>query len=139
MAAQEGLGSAFNAVPIAAGVGLSLVNADGVTFICTGNDTFTITVASTFAGSYATPGNTIVRKFTNTATNGTAAWVAATQAASNAVTIASGAVAFFVSADSLPDAKTYVKCTASSAGLVTAVFTGLTSQRTPANLPILSA
>lgn len=139
MAAQEGLGNAFNAVPIAAGVGLSLVNADGVTFICTGNDTFTLTVASTFGGSYATPGNTIVRKFTNTATNGTAAWVAATQSASNAVTISSGAVAFFVSGDSLPDGKCYVKVTASGSGLVTAVYTGLYSQRTPANLPILSA
>lgn len=139
MAGMEGLGRVFNAVPIAAGVGLSLRDASGVTFVCTGNDTFTLTVADTLSGSYATPGNIIVRKFTNTATNGTAAWVAATQAASNAVTIASGTVAFFVSADALPDGKVYVKCSAGGSGLVSAVFTGLYSQRTPSNLPILSA
>jgi hypothetical protein len=139
MPASEGLGRVINVVPIAAGVGLSLRGAQGVTFICTGNDTFTLTVASTFAGSYATPGATITRKYTNTATNGTAAWVAATQAGANTVTISSGSVAIYVPGDSLPDGKVYVKLTASSAGLVTAVFHDLNAQRTPANLPILSA
>lgn len=139
MAGMEGLGRAFNCVPIAAGAGLSLRDASGVTFICTGNDTFTVTVADSFGGSYATPGSIITRKFTNTSTNGTAAWVYATQAASNAVTISSGTVAFFVSADALPDGKVYVKCSVGASGLVTAVFTGLASQRHPANLPILGA
>lgn len=139
MGALEGLGRSFNIVPIAAGVGLSLRGASGVTFICTGNDTFTLTVASTFGGSYATPGNIITRKFTNTATNGTAAWVAATQSASNAVTITSGTVAFYLSGDAMPDGKVYVKCAVGASGLVTAVFHDLTPQRNPANLPILSA
>lgn len=136
---REALGRTVNVVPIAASRGLSLQGAGGLTFVCTGNDTFTITVASSFAGSYATPGSIITKKYTNTATNGTAAWVEATQSASNAVTISSGTVAFFVGEDQLPDGKTYVKCTPSGAGLVTAVYSDLDAQRTPANLAIPSA
>jgi hypothetical protein len=136
---REALGRTVNVVPIAASRGLSLQGAGGLTFVCTGNDTFTITVASTFGGSYATPGSIITKKYTNTATNGTAAWVEATQSASNAVTISSGTVAFYVGEDQLPDGKTYVKVTPSSAGLVTAVYSDLDAQRTPANLAIPSA
>jgi hypothetical protein len=55
------------------------------------------------------------------------------------VTISSGVVAFFVGEDMLPDGKTHVKCTQSSAGLVTAVYSDLKAQRAPANLPIPSA
>jgi len=84
-------------VPIAASVGLSLRNAAGVLFVCTGNDTFSLTESATFGGSYASTSWTpITRKYTNTATNGTAAWVRATQAAAAAVTISSGTVAFWL-------------------------------------------
>ncbi len=138
--AIETLGRSFNVVPIiGGGAAISLRDTAGVMFICTGNDTFTLTVADTFAGSYATPGSIITRKYTCTATNGTAAWVKATQAAANAVTIASGTVAFFVDGSSLPDGKVYIKCTASAAGLVTAVLGDLTVQRTPQNLAIVGA
>src|SRR3954471_12122425 len=137
--AMEGLGRVFNIIPIAAGQGFSLKQASGVTFVCTGNDTFTLTVASTFGGSYATPGNIITKIYPNTATNGTAAWVKATQAASNAVTISSGTVAFTVFANSLPDTKTYVKCSIGSGGLVAAIVHDLMVQRPPANLAILGA
>lgn len=136
---MEALGRLVNVVPIAAGRGISLVSGTAVTFVCTGNDTFTLTVADTFAGSYATPGNIITRTYTNTATNGSAAWVTVNQAASNATTIASGTTVFHVSANSLPDTKRYVKVTQSSAGLVTAIVHDLAVQRTPPNLSILSA
>ncbi len=139
MGAMESLGKTFNIVPIAAGVGLSLRDCAGISFVCTGNDTFTLTVADSFAGSYATPGNIITRKVTNTATNGSAAWVSATQAASNAVTISSGTVVFYVSGDSLPDGKAYAKVSAGGSGLVTAVFTDLTAGRKPDNLAIVGA
>jgi hypothetical protein len=139
MGAMEGLGKDFNIVPIAAGAGLSLRDAGGVTFVCTGNDTFTLTVADTFAGSYATPGNILTKKITNTSTNGTAAWVTATQSASNAVTISSGSVAFYVSGDSLPDGKAYAKVSVGGSGLVTAVFHDLTAQRKADNLAIVGA
>jgi hypothetical protein len=138
MANREALGRTVQVVPIAAGVGLSLKGAGGITFVCTGNDTFTITVASSLAGSYATPGNIITTKHTTT-TVGTAAWTTAAQSASNAVTIASGVVAFFVGEDMLPDGKTHVKVSVGSSGLVTAVYSDLKAQRAPANLPIPSA
>jgi hypothetical protein len=136
---MEGLARVFNPVPIAAGAALSLRDAGGVTFLCTGNDTFTITVSDTFGGSYATPGNIITKKITNTSTNGTAAWVSASQSASNAVTISSGAVAFYVSGDSLPDGKSYVKVSVGASGLVTALLHDLTVQRKADNLAIPGA
>ncbi len=137
--AIEGLGRVFNTVPIAAGVALSMRDCSAISFVCTGNDTFTITTSATFAGSYATPGNIITRKYTNTATDGTAVWAKATQSASNAVTISSGTVVFDVLGTMLPDGIVYVKVTASSAGLVHAVLHDLEYQRTPANLPKVSA
>lgn len=136
---MEALGRVFNVIPVAAGRGISLKDGQAVTFVCTGNDTFTVTSADSFAGSYGSPGNIITRKYTNSATNGSAAWVAATQAAGDAVTIASGAVAFEVAGSSLPDGDVYVKCGVGASGLVTAIVHDLVVQRNPANLPALSA
>lgn len=137
--AIEGLGRAVNCVPIAAGQAISLKDAQGVTFVVTGNDTFTVTSASSFGGTYATPGNIITRKYTNTATNGTAKWVLSTQTAANTVVIASGAAAFYIDANDLPSGNTYVKCAVAAAGLVTAIVHDLQVQRDPANLAALSA
>jgi hypothetical protein len=140
MGEQQGLGRAFNVVPIAAGVGISMKGCSGVTFICTGNDTFTLTVASTFAGSYATPGNIITTKYTNTSTAGGAAWVGPTsQSASNAVTIASGTVAVYVGQNMLADPACYLKMSVGASGLVCAVLHDLKVRRTPANLPVVAA
>lgn len=139
MGAMEGLGRAFNVVPIAAGAALSMRDCGGITFVCTGNDTFTLTCSDSFGGSYATPGNTLTKKITNSATNGTAAWATASQSAANAVTISSGTVAFYVSGDSLPDGKAYVKVSAGASGLVTAIMHDLTVQRKADNLAIPGA
>lgn len=139
MSYMEGLGRVFNVVPIAAGQGISLKGASAVTFVCTGNDTFTLTVASTFGGAYATPGNIITRKYTNTATNGTGVWVAATQSGSNAVTIASGSVAFTVGQSQLTDPAAYLKVSVGASGLVLAIVHDLKVRRAPANLPALGA
>lgn len=137
--ALEQIGRVFNIVPIAAGAALSLKDAEGVTFVCTGADTFTLTSSATFGGTYASPGNIITRKLTNTATNGTAKWVNATQAGSNAVTIAAGAVAFYVDGADLPAGNAYVKVSAAATGLVLAVLGDLIVQRDPANLAIVGA
>lgn len=139
MSYMEGLGRVFNVVPIAAGQGISMKQCSAVTFVCTGNDTFTLTVASTFAGSYATPGNIITRKHTNTSTANTAAWVDATQAASNAVTISSGSVAFTVGQSQLADPAAYLKVSVGASGLVVAILHDLKVKRVPANLPIVGA
>ncbi len=137
--ALEQIGRAFNIVPIAAGKALSLKDAEGVTFVCTGADTFTLTSSATFGGSYASPGNIITRKLTNTATDGTAKWVNATQSASNAVTIASGAVAFYIDGADLPAGNAYVKVSVAASGLVIAVLGDLLVQRDPANLAAIGA
>lgn len=140
MSYMEGLGRVFNVVPIAAGQGISLKNASAVTFICSGNDTFTLTSATTFGGSYTSPGNIITAKYTNTATNGTGAWSARTsQTASNAVTISSGLVVVTIGQAQLPDPAAYVKMSVGSAGLVVAILHDLKVKRAPNNLPILGA
>ena len=97
------------------------------------------TLDSAAATQALTAGSGGLLLVTNTATNGTAAWVTATQAASNAVTIASGTVAFFVPATSLADPLAYIKCSVGASGLVQAIFTGLYAQRKPANLAALQA
>ena len=137
---MEALGRLINVAPIVDGAGISLKSAEAVTFICTGADTYTITVADSFAGSYATPGAILTTYYQNTSTNGTAAWTKVSQAASNAV-VQAGAytTAIVVHATSLPDGKTHVKCTSTAAGLVTAILHDLHVQRTPANLPIVGA
>lgn len=149
---MEGLGRVINVVPIAAGRGLRLDVAEAITFVCTGNDTFTVTAAPTFAGSYTavTPSGTTlaadhgVRCYKSTATNGSAAWVrddTLVQASPNGhtVVIASGTVAFCIGGDILPDGQRYVKVSVAASGLVTAVFHDLDVQRAPQNLAIVSA
>jgi hypothetical protein len=137
---MEALGREFNVVPIAAGRGIALKGATGVTFVCTGADTFTLTSSATFGGSYVTPGNIVDHFYQAAATNGSAAFTRQAQTASNAV-VQGGAntTVIEVSANSLPDTHTYIKCTASATGLVTAIVHDLEVQRKPANLPALSA
>ncbi|QDN57384.1 hypothetical protein [Streptomyces sp. S1D4-20] len=139
MAGMYGLGRVMNVIPIAAGAAFKFRGASAVTFVCTGNDTFTLTASATFGGSYATPGNIITRKQTCTATNGTAAWAETTQSASNAVTIASGTVVFGVLTSQIADPLAYLKVSVGASGLVMAILHDLTVQRKPANLEILGA
>lgn len=136
---MEALGRLFNVVPTADGAAVSLRHATGVSFLCVGADTYTVTVADTAGGSYATPGNVVSHYYANAQVNGSAAWTRATQAASNAVTLSGGCAVVTVDADSLPDGKAYIKCTSSSAGLVVALTHDLTVQRAPQNLPALGA
>ncbi|KUN03150.1 hypothetical protein AQI95_24645 [Streptomyces yokosukanensis] len=139
MAGMYGLGRVFNVIPIAAGNAFKMRGASAVTFVCTGNDTFTVTASSSFGGSYSSPGNIVTRKQTCTATNGTAAWVEATQAASNAVTSASGTVVFSVLTSQLADPNDYVKVSVGGSGLVTAILHDLVVARKPANLEVLGS
>lgn len=146
--AIEGLGRLFN---VAANVGgasaagasaLSMRDADAITFVCQGADTFTLTSSSSFGGTYTSPGNIIKAYYENTKSDGTAAWTRKTQTASNAVTQA-GATAttvITVLAPSLPDGHRYVKCTVTGTnGKVTAIVHDLDVMRKPANLAVLSA
>lgn len=138
MAGMEALGREVNVIPIAAGKGFSLKNASAVLFVCTGNDTFTLTKASSFAGSYTNLA-VITRYYTSTATDGTAAWVKATQAAAATVTQSSGMTAFEVLTSQLSDPSDYLKVTVGASGLVTVIVHDLLQQRAPANLTLLGA
>jgi hypothetical protein len=137
MAGMEGLGRLFNVVPIAAGTLISLKDASGITFVCTGNDTFTVKSASAYNGS-PTALTAITRYYTNTSTAGAAVWVdSGDVTAVSAVTIASGAVAFYIDSSDLPAGADYVEVTVAASGLVSALLDPLV-QRDPANLRVLS-
>lgn len=136
---MEGLGNEFNFAPAVNNIGVSLKIYEGVTFICSNADTFTLTCSDSLNGVYASPGAVITKKYTNTSTNGTAAWVRTTQTAANTVVISSGAAAFWVDASLLPPGKVYVKMAQSSAGRIAAIFSGLKFRAAPNFLPILSS
>jgi len=147
MAGMEGLGRVLNVIPIAAGAGMKVRGASAITFVCTGNDTFTLTVASSFGGSYSAPpttslgGGMIHNYYTSTATNGTAAWAKTALAYGSYVNAVAGTntVAFTIFTSQFTDPNCYVKCSPGSSGLVTAIHHDLVVQRTPQNLEILGA
>lgn len=139
MSAMEGLGRVFNVVPIAAGKGIKLSAGTGVTFVTTGSDTFTLTCASTFAGSYTSPGTIATNVYKTSATDGTAAWVLDNTLISTNTIVTTVATAFYISDVFLPDGKVYVKLSAGGTGLVTAIVHDLVVKRTPPNLAILGA
>lgn len=136
---MEALGRLMNVVPIAAGRGLSLSGSSGITFVTTGSDTFTVTVAAGFAGSYASPGTLTCNVYKNSATNGSAAWVKDNSLISTNTVVTTVSTCFHITGASLPDLKNYIKVTPSGSGLVTAILHDLTVQRTPPNLAIVSA
>lgn len=138
MAGMEALGRICNVIPIAAANAFSLKQASGAMIVCTGNDTFTLNKSSSFGGSY-TALSVITRYYTNTATNGTAVWAAATQAAGSTVTQSSGTTVFHVLTSQLADPNDYLKITVGASGLVAVVLYDLAVQRKPANLTIPGA
>jgi hypothetical protein len=140
MAGMEGLGRIFDVVPIAAGLVLKMRGASAVTYVCTGADTFTVTVGTSHAAAATSPGNIFTHYYQRADTVGAVAWTKVTQAASNAI-VQAGAytTVFTVFTSQFSDPNDYVKCLQSSAGLVTAIFHDLVVQRAPANLEVLNA
>ncbi|MET0426669.1 MAG: hypothetical protein ABW046_22570 [Actinoplanes sp.] len=141
---MEALGRLINVVPIAAGRGISLKGASAITFVTTASDTFTLTTATTFAGSYTAGIATLVgvtNVYTSSATNGSAVWAKNNALISTNTIVSGGAITtcFTINAASLPDGASYVKLSVGGSGLVTAILHDLYYQRTPANLAIPSA
>lgn len=134
---MEGLGREFNVVPIAAAKKISMKDCQGITFVCTGNDTFTLNNMAAYNGSPVALA-TITNYYTCTATDGSAAWVAATQAAASTVTISSGSVSFYVDSGDLSSGSEYVEVTVGASGLVCAILHDLLVERAPANLRTVS-
>jgi hypothetical protein len=135
---MEGLGRLYNKVPIAAGVLISLKEAAGVQFTCTGADTFTVKSATAYNGS-GTNLVAITRYYTNTSTAGAAAWADSGDIAATAsVTIASGTVSFYIDAADLPAGASWVEVTVGASGLVQAETVDLFQQQNPKLLQPLS-
>jgi len=132
MALGEGLGRLFDVVPVAASAALNLENAAGVTFVCTGADTFIVKQSGTHGGT-PTAFSPITRYYTKTATTGATVWVDSGDLGTDlgTVTIGSGTIAFYVSADDLPAGSSYVQVVPGTSGLVIAVLHDLEVQRNP--------
>lgn len=147
MAGMVALGRMFNIVGTASGVGISLIDCSAITFYGTNDGTYTVTLATSFAGSYTQP--TGFNPFTYAWTNsdngaGTGKWVKTSQSASNAVVTASDiAVAFTLFVSQVPDTYKYVMCTKTATNdgnpSCMAIVHDLLVQRAPANLVALSA
>lgn len=140
MAGMEGLGRVLDVIPIAAGKGFKFRGASAVLFVCTAADTFTLTAAPTYAGSYTSPGTLINHYYQRADTDGTHAWTKVTQAAANTV-VQAGAftTAIQVLTSMIADPQAYLKLSVGGSGLVTAILHDLTVQRKPANLEVLGA
>ena len=141
MAGMEALGRVLDVVPIASGAYLSMKNASGVTFVCTGADTFTVREAQSASGlNVQNIPSVITHYYQNTSTSGAAAWTRQTQAAAASV-VQAGAYTTVIEVfgSQMDDGFPYIYCHAAAAGLVTAILHDLTVQRSPVNLAVLSA
>lgn len=141
MAGMRALGRVFDVVPIASGKYISMKNASGVTFVCTGADTFTVREAQSAAGlNVQNIPSVITQYYQQAGTDGTNGWTVQTQAGAAAV-IQAGAYTTVIEVfgSMMDDGFPYVYCHAASAGLVTAVLHDLTVQRYPSNLATLVA
>lgn len=144
MAGMEGLGRVFNVVPAAIGLYINMKDCSAISFVCTGagsGSTFNFGEAKDTAGTAVQDlGAVISQYYTNADTDGSLAWVKATQAAADETgSIASGHVAVVtIECSKLDDGFDYVVCTDSAAqgGTCIAILHDLTVQRTPANLSL---
>lgn len=141
---MEGLGRTFNIVPTAAGVEVSLKGASAVTFVCTGAnaETFTVAEAKDAAGTGAQNLAVVTHYYANASAAGANAWTrvpadGSEQVATAVVTTTTAApvAVIEVSATALSDGYAYVRVTQSVSGLVRAIVHDLTVQRSPINLP----
>src|SRR5258708_2184806 len=89
MPVMEGVGRSYVVLPTASGVAINMRDYGAVEFWGTNDNTFTLTLATTFAGSYSAPaGFTPITHYYDNVDNGvgTGVFTKVTQAASNVVT-----------------------------------------------------
>jgi hypothetical protein len=139
MATTEWLGKS-NVVALADTIAIPLGIAEAVTFVCylDAGDTFTVQ-EDTAAGGVDQDLDVVDRYHTGSGVGGV--WTLQTQTADAAVTIAGTAnldcAVFTVFGASLTDGFVSVNCTATGAGVVTAIVHDMSIQRAAANLPAL--
>lgn len=128
------LGDVFNVVQVADGVYINMKDVEKVTFIGykTGGDTYTIS-EGTAAGGGTTASLAVVEEvYTSNGVGGV--WTKVTQNANAAYVASADCVVITVRADQLSDGKTFLACTSTSTGTVTAILTKLKVKRAPQNL-----
>lgn len=140
---MEALGRLVNVVPTADAVEVSLRDATGVTFVCVGGnaETFTLAEAKDAAATGVQSLATITSYYSNTAADGSAAWVKETIAAGAVVTTttAKPVAVIEVHGAELSATYDYLRVSSSSTGTVVAILHDLAAQRTPANLSLPGA
>lgn len=141
MAGMRALGRVLDIVPIASGKYISMKNASGITFVCTGADTFNVSEAKTVSGTPQDVGAVITQYYQQAGTDGTHGWTTVTQTAADEVVQANAGYTTVIEifGDMMDDGYAYIACTAAASGLVAAIVHDLTVQRKPDNLVALSA
>jgi hypothetical protein len=149
MSGMEGLGRVFNVVQLADTVAINLSACSAISYIvqASGASSVALTAAKTFTGSYdnfttANGFGQTTRWYQTTSDAGTAKWTKQTAVwTTNSIALAgtTGYTSVFsVFGSQMADGYIYLKATCTNATVV-AILHDLTVQRTPANLPILSA
>lgn len=131
---MEALGRMVNFAATADGVWVSLRDAAGITFLCSGADTYTLQSATTAAGAGAANLAIVDHFYSVAAGAGATAWARTNQAVGAAVVLAGGVAVIEVDSKALPAGHDYIRCSSAAAGLVTAVTHDLAVQRDPRNL-----
>lgn len=137
--AMEALGRLINVVPTAGGNEVSLEGAEAVTYVCNGDEAYTVQEAMDADGTGA-QNLVVVDRYYQGPPDGSTAWVLEEQEASATVDpddATDTTVVFCVHAASLSDGFTHVVVTAAGTGTVTAVTHDLNQQRSADNLPAL--
>lgn len=133
------IGRDINVLQVGDGVFLNLNAGETVTFIGykSGGDTYTVSEAAVAGGSGSAALAQVVDYYTSDGVGGV--WTKHTQAAGSAVVTTADCVAITIHGAQLTDGKNYISCASTSTGTVTAIVSRLKIQRTPANLPALTA
>jgi hypothetical protein len=138
---MDGLGRLFNVVgPDADGIEIDMTDAEAVTFVCVGDDTFTVQESESNTGTNAQDLDVVDHFYTADADGGSS-WTRVNQTADAAVDPgAVGITVFTVSAASMSDGFTHLEVNVTSTtGEVVAILHDLNVQRDPTNLAALAA
>ncbi len=135
---MEGLGRVFNVVPTAVDTPwINLRDAAGVSFVCVGQDTYTIQSASDVGGSGAADLAVVTQFYYSSGAAGATAWAKHTQAAVatvNTTALSAACAVVHVSANSLPAGHSFVRISSAVSGAATAILHDLAVQRDPTYL-----
>lgn len=138
---MEGLGRVFNVVPVAEDKWIDMTACEAVSFVCVGDEAYTLYEADNTTGA-ASAALVTVDRYYQGQDNGVDTWTEVTQTAASTVdpnNATDDTVVVHVHGSELSSGKTALKVVNTSTGLVTAITHDLKVQRAPQNLPAVSA